>query len=74
MKVRFFTNRLIQLTTYLLYLLPDQPGQPVTSLPDDDIKEILYHAMPNTSEKKMVEQGYNSLDSPINSMRQGLRT
>ena len=55
MKVRSFTTRLIQLNTYLPYFPPDRPGQLVTSLPDDDIKEILYHAMPNMWKKKMVE-------------------
>ena len=68
MKVRSFTTRLIQLNTYLPYFPPDRPGQQVTSLPDDDIKEILYHAMPNTWKKKMIEQGYNYLDGPIHSM------
>ena len=43
MKVQSFTTRLIQLNTYLLYFLPDRPGQLVTSLPDDDIEETLYH-------------------------------
>ena len=59
MKVRLFTTRLIQLNMYLLYF---------PSLPGDDIKEILYHAMPNMWKKKMVEQGYNYLDGPIHSM------
>ena len=66
MKVRSFTTRLIELNMYLLYF--DLPGQLVTSLPDDDIKEILYHAMPNTWKKKMVEQGYSYLDGPIHAM------
>ena len=53
---------------YLSYFPSDRPGQQVTSLPDDDIKEILYHAMPNTWKKKMVEQGYNYLDDLFHSM------
>ena len=68
MKVWSFRTRLIQLNTYLLCFPPDHPGLLVTSLPDDDIKKILYRAMPNTWEKKMVEQGYNYLDGPIHSM------
>ena len=63
-----FTARLLQLNTCLTYFLPDRPSQLVTSLPDDDIKEILYHTMPNTWEKKMVEQEYNYLDGPNHSM------
>ena len=74
MKVRSFTTRLIQLNTYLPYFPPDRPGQLVTSLPDDDIKEILYHAMPNTWKKKMIEQGYNYLDGPIHSMAEFFET
>ena len=56
MKARSFTTELIQLNTYLPYFPPDLPGQLVTSLPDDEIKEILYHAMPNTWKKKMMIQ------------------
>ena len=74
MKVRSFTTRLIQLNTYLPYFPPDRPGQQVTSLPDDDIKEILYHAMPNTWKKKMIEQGYNYLDGPIHAMAEFFET
>ena len=75
MKVRSFTTRLIQLKMYLPYFPPDRPDQLVTSLPDDDIKEILYHAIPNSRmEKKMVEQGYNYLDGPIYSMAEFLKS
>ena len=49
----------------LLYFPPDRSGQPVTHLLDYDIKEILYHAMPNMRKKKNVEQGHNFLDGPI---------
>ena len=40
----------------------------VTALPDDEVKEILYHAMPNSWRKKMTEQGYNYLDRSIQEM------
>ena len=68
MKVWSCTTRLIQLNTYLQYFPPGRPGQLVTSLPDDDIKEILYQAMTNTWKKKMIEQRYNYLDGHIHSM------
>ena len=68
MTVTTFPTRLIQLHTYLLHFWPDLPGQLVTFLLDDDIKEILYHAMPNTWEKKIVIQGYYYLDGSIHSM------
>ena len=74
MKVRSFTTKLIQLNTYLPYFPPGLPGQVVTSLVDDDIKEILYHAMPNMWNKKMVEQGYNYLDGPIHAMAEFFET
>ena len=57
-KARSFATRLIQLNTNLLYCPPDCPDQLVTSFFDDDIKEILYHSMPNTWKKKMVELTY----------------
>ena len=37
----------------------------VTALPGDEVKEILYHAMPNLWRKKMIEQGYIYLDRSI---------
>ena len=74
MKVRSFTTRLIQLNLYLPYFPPDRPGQLVTPLPDDDIKEILYRTMSNTWKKKMIEQGYSYLDVPIHSMAEFFET
>ena len=40
-------------------------GQVVTTLPDDEVKEILYHTMPDLWRKKKTEQGYNYLDRSI---------
>ena len=40
----------------------------VTTLPDDDIKEIFYHAIPNTWRKNMSNQEYNHLDRSIQEM------
>ena len=40
----------------------------VTALPDDEVKENLYHAMTNSWGKKMTEQGYNYLDGSIQEM------
>ena len=74
MKVWTFTTRLIKLNTYLPYFPPDCPGQVVTSLPDDDIKEILYHPLPHVWKKKMIEHGYNYLDGPIHSMAEFFET
>ena len=72
MKLRLFTTE--HLNTYLLYFLPDRPGQIVASLPNDDNKEILYHTMPITWETKMLEQGYNYLDDPIHAIAEFFET
>ena len=71
MKVSAFTTRIIQLNTYLPFFPPDRPGQLVISVPNDDIKKILYHAMPNTWKKKMV---YNFLNGAIHSMAEFFET
>ena len=39
-----------------------------TALSDDEVKEILYHAMHNLWRKKMTEQDYNYLDKSIQEM------
>ena len=52
MKMRSFTTRLLKLKTYLLYFPPDRPGQLITSLPDDDIQEIPYHAIQIRGKRK----------------------
>ena len=74
MKVRSFTTKLTQLKTNLPYFLPDRLGQLITSLPDDGIKEILYHLIPNMWKKEMVEQEYNYLEGPIHSMAEFFET
>ena len=59
---------------YVLYLLPNRPGQLITSLPDDEIEETLYHAMPNMWGGEMVEQGYNNKDGPIHTVVEFFQT
>ena len=68
MTLRSFTTRIIQLNTYLPCFPPDYSGRLVTSLPDDDIRDILHHTMPNTWKKNIVEHGCNYLDGPNHSM------
>ena len=46
----------------------------VTALPDDEVKEILYHAMPNSWRKDGIEQGYNYLDRSIQEMSLSFET
>ena len=76
MKVHTFTTRLIQLNNYLPYFPPDHIGQMVTAPPDDEVKEILYHAISNLWRKKMTKQGCNYLDRSICqlSLKLGLKT
>ena len=61
-------TRLILLDMYLIYFLPDRPGQLVTSLTDDNVKAILYHSMRNMWKMKMVQYRNNFLDGPTHSM------
>ena len=74
MKVRTFTTRLPQLNAYLAYFPPDHSGQLVSPLSEDKVKEIIYHTMPNTWKKKMVEPGYNYLDGSIQSKTEFFKT
>ena len=64
-KIHTFTTKLIQYNNYLPYFPPDRVGQMVTALPDDEVREILYHAMPYSWRKKMTEKGYIYLDRSI---------
>ena len=65
MKVCTFTTRLIQLNNYDPYFPPDGIGQIVIALPNYEVMEILYHAIPNSWRKKMTKQGYNYHDRSI---------
>ena len=65
MKVRKFVTRLTQLNHYLDSFPPDSPGQQVDKLPDHEVKEILFYAMPKTWQKRMTEQGYNYMDDAV---------
>ena len=40
----------------------------VTALPNDEVKEILYYAMPDLWRMKLTKQGYNYLDRSIQEM------
>ena len=45
-----------------------------TALANDDVKEILYFAMPNTWRKKIIKQGYNYLDKSIQEISDFFKT
>ena len=58
LKIIFF----IYLNHYLESFPPDSPGQQVQKLPDHEVKEILFYAMPKSWQKSMTVQGYNYMD------------
>ena len=74
MKARYFTTRLILLSIYLTYFPLGCPGQLLTSVPNDDIKENLYHPLPKMWRKKMVEHGCNYLDGLLQAMAEFFET
>ena len=65
MRISALTMRLMQLSTYLSYFPPYCSGQQVAPLSDNEVKRILYHTMPSSWKKKIVELGYNYLDGYI---------
>ena len=65
MKVRTFSTRLSELNSYLPSFPPDSMGQNVVALSDDELKDVLYVAMPDSYQRKMTEQGYNYLDPAV---------
>ena len=65
MKVLTFNTSLIKLNNYHPYSLLDCIKHMVTALPDDEVKEILYRAMPNWWREKITGHGYNYLDRSI---------
>ena len=64
----YFHYQTYTVNKYLSYFPPDFVGQMVIAMPDDEVKEILYHVMSNKWRKKMTEQGYNYLDRSIQVM------
>ena len=47
---------------------PETEGQESSKLSDDDMKDILYHAMPNSWKQNMTEQGYNYIAQTLTEM------
>ena len=74
MKVKAFSTRLVQLNEYLPFSPPETEGQEPSKLSDDDMKDILYHAMPNSWKQKMTEQGYNYIAHTLTEMTEFFET
>ena len=65
MKIRSFISRLQERNAYLEEFPSDTEGQETAPLPADKIMDIIYHSMPTKWKKKMVEYGFNYVDSTI---------
>ena len=59
LSVRDFISRVQELNNYLDKFPTDVEGVMGTRLPDDELKEIIYHAIPNSWRKQMTLQGFN---------------
>ena len=56
--VREFASRLQEMNQYLR-LFPSETEHPAVPLPEDELKEVLFHAMPGTWRQEMTKQGFN---------------
>ena len=65
MKVHTFTTRLTDINNYLPYSPPDCVEKMIIVLPDDEVKETLYHAIPNLWRKRMTKQRNYFVDGSI---------
>ena len=68
MKLYIFISRLQDLNANLEEFLPNTEGQETAPLPSDEIMDIIHHSMPITWKNKMIEQGFNYVDSTIKEM------
>ena len=66
MKLCSFISRLQEWNICLEKFPPDTEGQETALLPSDEIMDIIYHSMPTMWENKMIEQGFNYVDSTTN--------
>ena len=67
-KIYSFISRLQELNAYLEDFPPDTEGQETAPLPADEIMDIIYQSMPTIWKNKMIEQGFNFLDSAFKEM------
>ena len=56
--VREFASRVQEMNQYLS-VFPSETADPATCLPEDELKEVLFHAMPGTCRQEMTNQGFN---------------
>ena len=55
--VREFSSRVQEINQYLP-LFPSETEEPARCLPEDELKEVLFHAMPSTWRQEMTKQGF----------------
>ena len=56
------------MNTYLEEFPPDTEGQETAPLPADEIMDIIYHSMPTTWKYKIIETGFDYVDSIVKEM------
>ena len=66
--MKLHISRLQELNAYLEEFPPDTEGQETSPLSADEIMDIIYHSMPTIWRNKMIEQGFNYIDSIIKEM------
>ena len=59
MKIRALVSRIQELNNYLPSFPPAVAGTNPTKLPDDEIKEIIYNALPSSWQVAMTTQGFD---------------
>ena len=74
MKVRSFIKRIKELNVYLEEFPPDTEGRETESLPTHEIMGSIYHSMPTAWENKMIEHGFNNVDSTLKEMTDFIET
>ena len=56
--IREFSSRVQEINQYLP-LFPSETEEPARCLPEDELKEVLFHAMPSTWCQEMTKHGFN---------------
>ena len=56
------------MNAYLDEFPPNTEGQETAPLPTGEVMDIIYHSMASTWKNKMIEQGFNYVDSTVKKM------
>jgi hypothetical protein len=66
MKIRDYVDRLLEINGYLKYFPSKEGEATTTSLPEDEIMDILTYGIPNTWYKKIIELNFDTQASTPN--------